>query len=353
MSQIYVKRNDDKRIVLIAVKVTDDILFAGKIPDLKHFAEEISARYKVRKIIIDDIINFNGCKISQGSIGNIIMDMTEFLLKLIPIKIEKQRRKSPDERATKKETESFRSLAGSLLWFGNAVMPQASCAASFMQQRITRMYVRDLIDSNSQLKQLRELKAQIRFKVPTLYTDLSVCSFSDAAFNITACQSYGQTGTITGLAFNVNRGRKPIFHLIDWTSCKQRRVSYSSYGAEILACAEADDRGHYVKQAVQSLFEDKTIKHELTVDSKGLYDTITTLHEGREYRLRQTVQRIRDSFESEELDALKWIQGFANIADALTKHNQNSYKLMSHVINTGTLDLPRHESYSLNSSEWK
>lgn len=40
--------------------------------------------------------------------------------------------------------------------------------------------------------------------------------------------------------------------------------------------------------------------------------------------LRQTVQRIRDSFKSEELDVLKWIQGFANIADRMIKHNPTS-----------------------------
>lgn len=33
------------------------------------------------------------------------------------------------------------------------------------------------------------------------------------------------------------------------------------------------------------------------MDSRGLFDTISTLHVGKEYRLRQTVQMIRDSFE--------------------------------------------------------
>lgn len=66
--------------------------------------------------------------------------------------------------------------------------------------------------------------------------------------------------------------------------------------------------------------------------------------------LRQTVQRIRDWFEPEELDVLKWIQVFANIADVLTKHNPNSYRLMSHVLSTGTLDLPKHNSFSLDIS---
>lgn len=76
------------------------------------------------------------------------------------------------------------------------------------------------------------------------------------------------------------------------------------------------------------------------------------MHKKREYRLRHTVQRIRDSFEAEALDVLKWIQGFANITDALTKHNSNSFRLISNLFATGMLDLPRHDSYTLESLEW-
>lgn len=299
LSQFYVKRDDKDRIVMIAAKVTDDILIAGSIPALTNFATHICKRYKVRKVLIDDDIQFNGCEISQDHKGNVHMDMNSFLSKLNPIPINKHRRKQVHERSTPNEIELFRSLAGALLWLGSAVMPQASCIASFMQQKVTRLRVKDITDANARLKELRDIKASIRFITPAsgLRSEISVTSFSDAAFNISTCQSYGQTGMVVGLLFDENRGRKgPIFHPIDWSSSKQRRVSHSSYGAEILACAETDDRGFHVKQAVQTLFADRKIKHRVNVDSKGLYDTITTLHEGREYRLRQTVQSIRDPF---------------------------------------------------------
>lgn len=59
--------------------------------------------------------------------------------------------------------------------------------------------------------------------------------------------------------------------------------------------------------------------HELNGDSKGMYDIITTLLEGKDYKLRQTIQRIRDSFDLEDRNRLLWVQGRYNIADALTK----------------------------------
>lgn len=66
--------------------------------------------------------------------------------------------------------------------------------------------------------------------------------------------------------------------MIDWSSHRQKRVSYYSYGAEILACASADDREFYLKEALKSLFPRHRTRHELPVDSKALKDTIKTLH---------------------------------------------------------------------------
>lgn len=135
-----------------------------------------------------------------------------------------------------------------------------------MQQKVTKLCVRDLFDANRELKQLTEMNPRIKFNANATGKCITICSFSDASFNITAFQSYGQTGIISGLEFDTNRERRRIFHPIDWTSCKQRRVSHSSYGAERLACADADDRGFYVEQAVQSIFVDMKIKQELNVD---------------------------------------------------------------------------------------
>lgn len=92
--------------------------------------------------------------------------------------------------------------------------------------------------------------------------------------------------------------------------------------------------------------------HEMIVDSKSLYDTITTLHEGKEYRLRQTVQRIRDSFESHNLNKIRWVQTHANISDALTKRNPRMHRVLNNIFVDGTLQLPAHDSFEVDSISW-
>lgn len=124
-----------------------------------------------------------------------------------------------------------------------------------------------------------------------------VATFSDASFIISSSQCYGPTGIITGILIYSGDGEPNIFHAVDWSSAKKRRISYSSYGAEILSCADADDRGFCLKSGLNALSSTK-LRHRLIVDSKGIYDTISTLHEGRKYRLHQTVRPIRNSIES-------------------------------------------------------
>lgn len=140
-------------------------------------------------------------------------------------------------------------------------------------------------------------------------------------------------------------------HLTDWSSTKQGRVCYSPYGAEILACTDADDRGFYLKTPIQSILEIRP-RHVLVADSKGLFDTITKLHHGKDYRLRQTVQQIRDSFDSQELDLLRSVQGKDIIAYRLTKCNPVSHRMLDRIATDGRLSLPKHHTFELDSKTW-
>lgn len=353
VSQLFVKRNKMGKIIIIIAKVTDDLLMGGSPSEIQNFATEIKKRFDVSKVIIDGAVHFNGCTISQDEEGNVEMSMFDYMAALRPIDIGSARRKMYDEKASKAEILEYRSLAGGMTWAGSGVLPQAAYMGSAMQQRVPQLRVRDLCEANGMLKEMKDLKPILSFpKVCDDVKSIRILSFSDASFNIGGSNQYGQTGIITGLEF-LSRNDERIYHLVDWASSKQRRVSYSSYGAEILACTEADDRGYNLKMAIRSLSLDGlNIPHVLNVDSKGLYDTITTLHEGREYRLRQTVQRIRDSFEAGDLDTLRWVQGAVNIADALTKRNPQMHRLLNRIASTGILKLPVHRSFEHNSDEW-
>lgn len=135
------------------------------------------------------------------------------------------------------ELRDYKRLCGELIWLGSAMLPQASFMASFLQQLLPNLKVKHLIEANSMLRHLKSLRASIKYRKPFPFNQIIVKTFSDASFNISKRTSYGQTNLLTTICFD----SQTVMHPIDWSSCKHKRVCYSSYGAEILACADADD----------------------------------------------------------------------------------------------------------------
>lgn len=351
--QMFVKRYDNGHISLILAKVTDDLLIAGERENIEEFNKSIAQRFPISKVILEGQIQFNGATIRQDENGSITMSMDRYMHEIGQIQLDKTRTKSMQARATAKEVAAFRAVAGELVWLGGGALPQAAYVGSYMQQCVPYLKIEHIVQANGMLKELKDLKAEITYqKIGGEVTAATIESFSDAAFNISRAKQYGQTGLIVGILFNVKGKDDAVYHVVDWASRKQRRVCHSSYGAEILACADADDRGYNLKMAMTSLFPSDKFRHVLNVDSKGLYNTITTLHEGRDYRLRQTVQRIRDSFEAGEVDTIRWVQGKANIADALTKRAPLSYRMVNRITSSGTLQLPAHRSFEVDTETW-
>lgn len=338
---------------MIMAKVTDDLLMASSNAEIESFIKLIGKSFPISKAIVDNGIRFNGSDIMQDTDGTIHLSIEKYLSEMNQIEISMERKKHRLERASQSEILAFRSLAGEFVWIGSSAVPQASYIGSWMQKKVPMLKVDDIIKANGMLKETKEMSSSITFRLPPSdVTKVVITSFSDAAFNVTKNAQYGQTGIVNGIRYVSKSDECDIYHIIDWASLRQRRVCYSSYSAEILACTEADDRGYNLKMGMASIFPDQTFTHELNVDSKGLFETATTLHEGRDYRLRQTVQRIRDSFESREIDVIRWIQGTVNIADALTKRSTHSQRTLTRIARDGRLKLPLHKSFAVDSDRW-
>ena len=260
--------------------------------------------------------------------------MEEYFEKVEYIQMSRQRKKERDASCTDSEKNVLLQLTGKLNFLGQGALPSAALVASKLQQNISDLKVKHLAEANAALHQLRKLKPVMHYRAPSNPNwKAYYLAFSDAA---TGLSPYGQTSYLSGLYFP--NGEESIYHLVDWNSSKQGRVSYSSVGAEILAAAESTDRSALLPACIQNLFgADDLLPLVLTVDSFGLHSTITTLHEGRDYRLRPTVARLRDSLDSGEIAVMQWVPGKTNLADALTKINPHSFSLLNESMQTGIL----------------
>lgn len=220
-----------------------------------------------------------------------------------------------------------------------------------MQQKLGYLRISHLLDANRMIDDPKPLHHAITFKEPSNPAGITISTLSDASHG-GLDETYGQSGCITVLRITQSNGLPTLFHCNDWTSHKQNQVSYSSFGAEIIAASNGDDRGFHLKCIFADLFPHRLLKHEILVDSKALYDTITTLHQPRDYRLRKTVARMRDSFDSKQLNVVRWIPGIHNFADALTKRNAAISRRLNMMLVFGRWDLDLGLSSRLDSDKW-
>ena len=112
----------------------------------------------------------------------------------------------------------------------------------------------------------------------------------------------------------------------------------SATAAEILAINEGEELGSLVCEALERVCCRK-IPQELNIDSRSLYEAMSTQHELKDFRLRQATQSLRSSFEVGEIAVLRWIAGKCNPADALTKRSPSTGKLLSRMCSSGRLIL--------------
>lgn len=60
-SQLFVLRNPQKDITLMVAKFNDDFLCSGLVDIIDSFANKLSDRFVVGKVILDSEFQSNGC----------------------------------------------------------------------------------------------------------------------------------------------------------------------------------------------------------------------------------------------------------------------------------------------------
>lgn len=105
-----------------------------------------------------------------------------------------------------------------------------------------------------------------------------------------------------------------------------------------------------MKHAVRAVATKNQIELVLIVSSKGIYDNIATLHEGMDFCLKTTVQRIRDSFQRGDIKTLRSFQGMDIIADALKKMISDMHRVLKRVATSRMLCIPENVWFELRSA---
>jgi hypothetical protein len=150
---------------MLIVKVVDDILVCGPPGEIQAFYKDLSRTYKLNPLRIGSRVRFSGMDIVTDNDGSTTIDVAHYLAACSDIPLSVLRRKQQDDDFTPDERTAFRTLCGKLSHLGATGLPQASFAASHLQQRLAYLRVSDLCEANIIMRNLRFLKTEIRFQL--------------------------------------------------------------------------------------------------------------------------------------------------------------------------------------------
>lgn len=341
----YISEADQLNV--LAVKIVDDMLLAGSIDSIKSVIAKVQARYELGTITIGpDSFIFNGLRVTQSEDLEITMHGDEKVEEIEPYPITRQRRKEINSVLTSFEMSSFRSVNGSLGWLGVAASPFYSFASSHLQQRSSNTTVNDLITQINLVRSLKKKSTKVLYKRPSPGSyKLSVFAFSDAgrAYN----REYGQLSFIIGiLVGELEKGS--TFYLLNWGSSKSKRPIKSIGSAEIMAASQTIDEGKIIKLVISQLLN-ISIDFWEAIDSKDLFDTLTTCHAANDKSIRGDVACIRYDFETHWVNRMTWIPGSCNLTDPLTKLNSPLEDALQILICDGELPISFEKVFNRDS----
>jgi hypothetical protein len=148
---------DDFRLSGIIALHVDDMACGGT----KRFQDVVLERLK-------QIYPFKHCKKSQGKFlgrwleqqedGSIVSSQEEYASNVQTVFISKERRKQKGDTLTTQEMHQYRGVLGAANWLTGSTRPDLAAQTAFLQQRVARATVDDLIAANQLVSKIRDFK---------------------------------------------------------------------------------------------------------------------------------------------------------------------------------------------------
>ena len=276
---------------------------------------------------------FAGCNITQKDNYEIILDQEQYVNRWVEeAQIDPSRPKSADLLPS--EVAALRGVLGTASWRATQTAPQFLAETSLLLSEIGKATIDTLYRANKLVREMRRDAAQGLLFPTWEPTDLCVVTWVDASQHNRADKS-STVGVISALApADVLEGTERQFAILQWKSGKCPRQALGSNGAEVQAVTIGEDQNFQLRSLVSEILGSlpqrgrlpehvKKVKGAIVMDSRGIYDAST--------RNLSALHGLRDSRSGYELTlavnqakradaAFRWVNGLAQLADALTKH---------------------------------
>eukprot|EP00438_Fugacium_kawagutii_P000255 Skav212300 [mRNA] locus=scaffold732:645059:648265:- [translate_table: standard] len=349
---LFTLHNSEGKLCGIAGIHVDDFLLGGCDEDtvFQEAERKLQEAYKWGKWQ-DTNFEFAGTNITQHEDFSIEVSQRSYLEKwLEEVPIPPDRQKCKKSKLTPSEISSLRGILGTMSWKASQSGPHYVADVSLLLSEIPYATIETLLKANKLAREiLRDAQQSLWFPswgVP--WQSLAVVTWADASTSNRPDRS-STMGLISGIApKKILEGEEVTISLVNWRSGKTPRQCLGSNGAEIQAITEAEDVTFKIRGLLVDIYgvpldrgnlSQQIREHShgaVVMDSRGVFDAAarnsSALHGLRSsragYELALSVIQAKSVGTH-----FRWVNGLAQLADALTK--SNSRKVLLHMMSQG------------------
>lgn len=179
--KMFTETTKEGKLIILIAKTFEYFLITWITEAIDEFLNQLRKRFKVVHGQRGSSSKFNGCELNKNEDGYGLMYMEKYLERFTPVKLSSDMRRKDNEKATDEKTNSYRSMAGTLMHLGNGVLRQAEFLTSFMQKRLNELRVMHLNTANGMLKELMISARKITYQIPPPNHTSKIITFSDAS----------------------------------------------------------------------------------------------------------------------------------------------------------------------------
>jgi hypothetical protein len=276
---------------------------------------------KSRAFIREKLISFNGSDVCKTTVNRniaIVVQQHAYISRL------------PNGRV-ERTPKAFGTARGQIAYATNSSRSDGTCRVNILcLVKVAQANEENFKDLERLIADMKNHPLEMTFHGLDLSTvHLRVCSDSSFANNPDLTSQIGYTIFIVDDAGRAN--------LVCRSSRKCRRVTRSVLAAELYALSAAYDMGYGLRHTLSTLLQ-RTVEMKHYVDSKTIWDSVTSLCKMEERRLSIDIGGLRQAYRTEELRHLGRIDTKYNPSDAMTKSKPGGY--LRDVLESGYLRHP-------------
>ncbi|CAE7783393.1 RE1 [Symbiodinium pilosum] len=278
---------------------------------------------------------FTGIHFRQWDDGSIEYDQQEYLDRIQPAHIPRNRRCEPESPLRPDEVHELRRLNGSIQYAAVHTPPDLAAKVGMLQSAVPKAKILHLIEASRLLHEAKSNHVSL-MTVPFPEQHVAFCTFSDASFASSRDSNSYQGTLVVATDWRMLANEKAVIVPMVWSSRKIARVVRSTLSAEVVSLCNSVDRMSCLRlfwewmkdPSVDISQPDEVLKGApqaaLVTDCKSAYDIATKTAVPSCSELRTQLECLLFRERLLENCQMRWVHSKAMLADCLTKTMDSS-----------------------------